>query len=363
MKNLSISAILLAGFLGASAPSFAGNKDRTGQAGATELLINPWAQSTGVFGMNTAYVTGVEAMKNNIAGLASIGSLDVGLSHGVYLTGSDISINDAAVGVKLGSAGVVGLNIMSMGFGDITITDYNNPEGNGGTYHPQFLNVELGFAKEFSNSIRAGFAATFVSEQVSNITATGACFEGGVQYVTGKDDNFHFGITLRNLGTNMRFSGNGFAINGENPQSTPTFVASNNYPSDKFPMPTYLNLGLSYDFYLDQEHRATDTSVAKHKLTVMGDFQSNSFNNDNLGVGVEYYFMNTLGLRAAYRYENGIGNAATSTTLYTGLAAGVTLQRSFGSRGNTRLAVDYSYRPTMRPANGVHMFSLRFMMK
>jgi hypothetical protein len=359
MKQRSISVILLAGLIGISVSSFAGNKDRTGQAGATEMLINPWAQSTGVFGMNTAYVTGVEAMKNNIAGLAESGKLDIGLSHGVYLTGSDITINDAAVAAKLGGTGVVGVNIMSMSFGDINITDYNNPEGTGGTYHPQFLNVQVGFAKEFSNSIRAGVAATFVTEQVRDITATGACFDAGVQYVTGKDDNFHFGITLRNLGTNMRFSGNGFSINGENPQTKPAFVSTTSYPSDAFPMPTYLNLGLSYDFYLDQEHRSTDTSVAKHKLTIMGDFQSNSFNNDNLGLGVEYYFRNIVGLRAAYRYESGIGNNATSTTLYTGLAAGVTLQTKLGSSG-PMLAVDYSYRPTMHPANGVHMFSLRF---
>ena len=33
--------------LGYSNTVFAGNKDRTGQAGATELLINPWASTAG----------------------------------------------------------------------------------------------------------------------------------------------------------------------------------------------------------------------------------------------------------------------------------------------------------------------------
>ena len=33
--------------LGYSNTAFAGNKDRTGQAGATELLINPWASTAG----------------------------------------------------------------------------------------------------------------------------------------------------------------------------------------------------------------------------------------------------------------------------------------------------------------------------
>ena len=66
MKNFSSKAVIAFCLLGLSVPAIAGNKDRTGQAGATELLINPWAQSTGVFGMNTAYVSGVEAMKNNM---------------------------------------------------------------------------------------------------------------------------------------------------------------------------------------------------------------------------------------------------------------------------------------------------------
>ena len=50
--------------------AFAGNKDRTGQAGAGELLLNPWARSSGLFGLNAANVSGLEAMKCNIAGLS-----------------------------------------------------------------------------------------------------------------------------------------------------------------------------------------------------------------------------------------------------------------------------------------------------
>src|SRR3954470_21481955 len=89
-----------------SATAFAGNKDRSGQAGAPELLINPWAASTGVFGANTANVAGVEAMKGNIAGLAFTEKFDIAVSQNTYLKGSGISILDGAVGIKLGNAGV-----------------------------------------------------------------------------------------------------------------------------------------------------------------------------------------------------------------------------------------------------------------
>ena len=50
--------------------SFAGNEQRAGQAGASELLINPWARTSGWAGANVAGVNGVEGMFSNVAGLA-----------------------------------------------------------------------------------------------------------------------------------------------------------------------------------------------------------------------------------------------------------------------------------------------------
>ena len=357
MRNFSNKAIVAICALGMSFHSFAGNKDRTGQAGAPELMINPWARSTGLFGLNVSSVGGMEAMKENIAGLAQDSLTDFGISHGIYLSGTGIGINDLGVAQKIGDAGVIGLNVMSMGFGDIPTTTYFSPEGQG-SYHPTFLNIQLGFAKQFSTHINAGVAMTYVSEQIGNIGAQGIAFEGGVQYVTGKRDNFHFGITLRNLGTNMRFSGPGFSVNADQPQSSPTFAVTEQYPSDKFEMPTYLNFGVSYDLYLDENHVNPKSGMPMHRLSIIGDFQSNSFNNDYLGLGAEYAFKNMIMLRAAYRYENGIGNPATTTTMYNGLAIGVTAQTRIGGKG-PMYAFDYSFRPTDRPANGVHMFSIR----
>jgi len=50
----------------------AGNPDRAGEAGAYELLINGWARSAGQMGMNTASITGLEAMRFNVGGLAFV---------------------------------------------------------------------------------------------------------------------------------------------------------------------------------------------------------------------------------------------------------------------------------------------------
>ena len=359
MKKLSTIAFLALSAVSVAFQAQAGNKDRSGQAGAAELLINPWGASTGVFGLNTANVQGMEAMKNNIAGLAYVDGTEIGVAYSAYLKGSKTSVNNLGFAQKLGEAGVIGLNLQSLSFGEIDVTDWNNPDAGIGSYKPQFFNIQVGFAKEFSHSIHAGFGITYVSEAISNVRASGACFEAGVQYVTGAQDNFHFGVTLRNVGTNMRFSGEGFAINSQAPEDE-TYIVNRETPSDKFEMPTYLGIAVAYDFYLDG-NKNDKTAKPKHRLTAMGGFTSNSFNNDYIGAGLEYGFRDMVMLRAAYRYEKDIASVDNSTTFYKGFSAGASVQTGFGGKGSD-IAIDYSFRPTHRPDNGVHTVSLRFLL-
>ncbi len=365
MRKFYTKAALMVCVTCMSVTAFAGNKDRSGQAGATQLLINPWGQSTGMFGMNTSYVGGLDAMKTNIAGLANSAKTEIGVSHSMYLSGSGVGINNLGFVQNLGNLGVIGANIMSMSFGEIPITDYNNPEGGIGTYNPQFFNALIGYSKSFSKNINAGAGVTFISEQIPDAKASGAVFEAGIQYVTGKEDNFHFGITLRNIGTGMKYSGSGFSVNSEAPEDG-NYTLNRQIPSEQFEMPTYLNLGLSYDYYFDannpnpEDQQSSEEYVPKHRGTIIANFTSNSFNNDYIGGALEYAFKETLMLRAGYRHESKIGDQALSTTFYTGICAGATVKFRVGETG-PNLAIDYSYRSTRRPNNGVHVITLRMM--
>lgn len=365
MRKFYNSAALMFCVFGFSISAIAGNKDRSGQAGATQLLINPWARSTGVFGMNTAQVKGLDAMKTNIAGLGQVSKTEVGFAHSRYLAGSGVNINNIGLAQRIGNIGVIGANVMSVGFGEVIITDYNNPEGGIGTYTPQFFNAMVGYSKDFSKNISVGAGATFITEQIPDAKASGTVFEAGIQYLTGARDNFHFGVTLRNIGTGMRYTGTGFSINSEAPEDD-NYTLNRQIPSEQFEMPTYLNIGMAYDFYLDEnkvspeDEQSTEAHEPEHRATLMASFTSNSFNNDYLGAGFEYAFKETIMLRAAYRYENKIGDANLSTTFYTGLAAGATVQFRAGESGPL-FALDYSYRMTRTPSGGVHTFGLRMM--
>lgn len=358
MKAMKLSVWLAAAAIAISGVAQAGNRDRSGQAGANELMVNPWARTNGLMGMNTAFIQGVEAMKSNIGGLAFVEGTEVGVSYSLFLRGSNVSVSNLSLAQKLGDVGVLGVNIQAMGFGEIEIKDFNHPGGGLGTFKPQFFNLQVGFAKTFSRSIHAGVGATFVSEQISNISASGAAFEAGIQYQTGARDNFHFGVTLRNVGTNMKFSGEGFALDVQAPESE-LYQQTRNIPSASFQMPTYLHFSAAYDFYLDENRLKNANDKPKHRLTAMAGFTSNSFSNDFIGGGLEYSFREMFMLRGAYRYEKNINDAEQSGTFYSGIGAGATVRTTLGKDGPD-LAIDYGFTPTIRPANGVHTFSLRF---
>src|SRR5690606_18679867 len=111
MKNIRIKAfaivLLFSNFL------FAGNEDRAGEAGAGELLINPWGRSSGWGSANTAGSVGVEAMHLNIAGLAYASKTELNYSNTNYLSGTDIRINSVGLAQKVGDAGVLGISVMN----------------------------------------------------------------------------------------------------------------------------------------------------------------------------------------------------------------------------------------------------------
>src|SRR5690348_18011416 len=72
MKNRSTILAVAAGLAVSlfCAEAKAGNPARAGQAGASEILIDPWAGTSGFAGANQSCVTGIEAQFLNIAGLA-----------------------------------------------------------------------------------------------------------------------------------------------------------------------------------------------------------------------------------------------------------------------------------------------------
>ena len=160
-------------------------------------MINPWARTSGWGGANVAGVRGLEGIFSNVAGLAFTEKTELIFSQTQWLKYGDEAVsNISAFGFsqKVGESGVLGFSVMSMDFGDIEITTVDLPDGGIGTYSPSFMNLSLSYAKIFSNSIYGGMTVKMISEQISNVGANGVALDAGIQYVTGAEDNFKFGI-------------------------------------------------------------------------------------------------------------------------------------------------------------------------
>ena len=153
--------------------SFAGNKDRSGQAGASELLINPWARSTGWGNAGMSNIKGLEAIWSNVGGTAFTKKTELIFSHTTWLKGSGVNVFSFGLSQRVGESGAFGLAVMSMNYGDIPITTNDDPDGGLGNFTPSLMNIGLSYAKSFSNSIHAGFVLKIISESISDISAQG----------------------------------------------------------------------------------------------------------------------------------------------------------------------------------------------
>ncbi len=387
MKNLyrtlfwiSASVILVL----TSLPVHAGNKDRAGQAAAPHLLINPWASTSGWGSAGISFTKGIEATFSNIAGMAFTRKTEVAYTNIQYMVGSGVMLNSLGIVQNLGQTkvggerGNLGLTVMMMSFGKIPITTVAQPEGGLGTFSPSMMNLALSYARSFNQNIHAGAKFNLVNQNSADVSAMGFTIDLGVQYVTGRNDQFHIGIALRNIGLPMRYKGDGMSLRSYLENST--FISSLLVPTEEAEMPTLLALGVSYDFLFGDKSENVGQGAkirredAMHRISLAGSFIANAYSRDQIILGIEYSLLDFFQVRGGYTYEGGMfDKEAVSTSNFLGPSAGVSIlaplkkdklsmstdiTKKFTS---SRLAFDYSYRFT-KEWKGCHAVGIRLIL-
>lgn len=350
MKNtFRIFAVVAVMMLLSYQSVWAGNDNRRGTAGATELLINPWARSTGWGSVSVANVRGLDAFYSNIAGLSFIQSMEVTYANTMLFGGksglnSGGTINAFGLGIRVFDNGVLGLGLMTLGFGDIDVTTVESPETHNGTFSPTLMNINVAYAHSFTLSIHGGVNVKVVSESTDNVTGSAFAVDAGIQYVTGAKDELKFGISLKNWGPSFSFEGTGMSFMFINDAFNDMTAE---YRSAEMELPTCLNIGASYDFLFE---------TWKQKLVLAAAFTSNAFLKDNITVGFEYGLLDIFNLRAGYVYQTDVFDAQTASTAISGLCAGASINvplHKKGSESESAITIDYSFRQSYN-FNGTH---------
>ncbi len=386
-KSLIICVLVALISVGTSYSVLAGNRDRSGQAGASHLLIDPWARTNGMANAGIAEVRGLESVYSNVAGLSFVKRTDFAFNRTQYLVGSNCGININAIGFAqhIGKAkdfGTLGISFSSMGFGQVQVTTVAQPEGGLGNFKPSLTTIGIHYAKSFNHFIKGGVSLKIINESIADLHATGFAIDAGVQYVAGKFENFKIGVTLKNIGLPMSYKGDGMSFRG---RINNTGVEQTlNVRSAEFEMPSLLAIGVSYDFLwfggeyanMSKEDRAAEgltRDEAQHRLTLAASFTANSYSRDIFAIGMEYGFMRYFMIRAGYSLENITSKKETnengdqelaavlfnSDSFFLGPSVGATVAIPLSKTNvGQNIYIDYAYRFTNK-WRGNHLIGIK----
>ncbi|MFM9945894.1 MAG: PorV/PorQ family protein [Bacteroidia bacterium] len=333
--------------------TYAGNPDRGGQASANQLVVNGWARSSGLGWASQSSIKGVESMYMNIGGLVLTPKTDVVFARTSWLAGSGVNVSCFGFAQNLGNDNAIGLSVNSIDLGEIPITTVQQPNGGLGTYSPRLTNLGLGYGRKFTEHITGGVLLRVFSENASNVKAQGVALDAGIQYKTSwkTADDTHFGVSIKNIGPDVKYSGDGISIKRLNPKDN--LEATVNQRVAKYNIPALINIGGAFDLKLDKGEEKTNF----HTLSLAANFTYNAFSLNQLTVGGEYIYKKMFMLRGGYSFEEGGMSYDTRRSALTGLMGGVTFELPYGKAGN-RFALDYSYRDS-RPFSGCHTIGLK----
>lgn len=317
-----------------------GDISRKGTTGADQLLIPVGARSIATGGAFLSNTHGVEAIYYNPAGLSGLPRTEAMFSYMSYI--ADINISYFALGFHPGDFGSFGLSFKSFAFDDIPVTTVDNPDGTGATYTPSIFNLGLTYAKTITDQVSAGFTAKLIHEGFFSTVANGFALDFGVQYRF--DNQLSLGVAVKNLGGNMKFSGQDLQVRTSVPDALPGTQGNGVFEPvvEPFQVPSYFELSTAYEF--------KQNGSSNSALLVGATYRNNNSLEDLLMAGAELKAAKNFFLRGGYDYA--VQNNSDAQYDWT-LGAGLEYEME-----TFKINVDYAYR-NVQDFNANNVFTVR----
>lgn len=267
-----------------------GQKKRA-QTSMKFLSVSPSARASALSGAATSVEMGAYSALYNPATMAYInGTYTATVGSVQWIT--DINHNSAALVYQPaeGKFGVIGVNAISVDYGDILSTaraDNENGYIDLGTINPTALAVGVSYAKAVTDQFSVGanfryshqdLGAVAVSRDSDNnyttqsFSASTGLLDFGVLYKTGFE-SLNFGMTLRNFAPEVRFD------------------------DDESELPLTFKIGISMDVF-DLSNLDPDV----HSLLVTIDANRPRDFDEQLLFGLEYTFIDRFVVRGGYGF-------------------------------------------------------------
>lgn len=321
MRYLAIVAAL--GLLLGAAPRAVAQQDteqeKLAQTGMKFLSVSADPRAAAMGSAMTAMEGGSSMLFYNPAGMARLGSTaDVMLGQTGWIADIDYNFGSVAFRPFGGRLGVVGVTLAFADYGDLQETiRADNEQGfiDLGTFAPSAWTVGLGYARAITDRFAVGGQVKYASMDLG----PSAMGMEGEEVVRQENQEgtvaFDFGV-LYNTG----FRSLNFAVSARN------FAPEVTFEEESFQLPLTLQIGVAMDVLDLTEFGASN----QHSFVVSLDAENPRDFSEQIKIGGEYTFLETLSLRAGYIFP----------TDQEGISLGAGVKQTFGGIG---FGADYAY--------------------
>ena len=283
---------------------------KSGSAGLQFLKIGIGARESAMGEAALGTVQGINAIFWNPAGIGTIEGREASFSCSGWLLGIDLSA--AAVGIKVGNLGVIGLSAIYLGVPPFEETTVLAQDGTGRMVSAGDLAIGLSVARRFTDKLVMGGQIRWVREELDQDSFSNILIDLGAIYDTGFR-HMRIAVCAQHFGPDIKML------------------------RDKFRMPLMFKVGLADDLIHGNMNR----------LTLAVDLVHPTDNTERMNFGIEYSFYDRLFLRGGYRLNSDLG----------AWSFGVGVKQSIiGVDG----AIDYSYGDFGEIMGGVNRFTVTF---
>lgn len=299
-------------------PSF-GNS-RSGTAGMQFLKISPDARAASMAGSFIAIANDVSALYWNPAAITRMEKYkwNVAANHSRYFAG--ISQNHLGATLKANDQNYWGLQVMSIGTGQMDETTEFQPTGTGRTFSSDHLLIGVSYARILTQNFSFGLSTKYAREGIPGYGVNNVLFDLGLHYDVGVW-NTRFAVTLNNFGINVQPQGEVTILKYTGQQTINEFQTVS--------VPGLFRVAAAFDPIRKENHNLTVSAQLNHPTD----------NNETIAIGLEYTMRKIFFLRAGYEFgqdENG----------FPPMGAGFLIKRKFGD-----IRLDYAFINKVRLGN------------
>ena len=312
------------------------NLNKTAQSTMNFLLVGTSSKAAA---MGEAFVTtgtGSESVFYNPAGLAIVDkTFDINLNYTEWI--ADINYISGAVGWSMSEFGVLGLQLLTVDYGDIIGTSLISPsesnlypqgyKDNGVISNVGAYIIGLTYSKLITQEFSLGLTMKYVGQNLGQNTfnngtidndASIFAFDAGVRYQTGFN-GFAFGMYLRNFSTNLERE------------------------EIEEQLPLVFSFGASINFLeMIVEKKSDDNS-----LIFEIDFLHQNNYSERINMGLEYQFLKMFFIRGGYQTNRDLASWSGGLGFKTELS-------------DYEIGFNYSY-SSFEIFNSVNRLSLNFL--